>query len=183
MSPNVGASRKGSMSPPLRMGRHPRPYLPILLIGALACLVAGLTLPIMEVSNFWVFHGTYSILDGIALLFDQGDILIAVVVIAFSILVPAVKILALLGLWQRIRQGRHLSSRLPALLDGIGKWSMLDVFVVALLVFAAKTRTFADATVAPAVIPFIASIVLTIYCNRSIRQSLTARAANDAVSA
>lgn len=168
------------MLPSLSMGRHTRPYLPFLLIAALACLVAGLTLPIMEVSNFWIFHGTYSILDGIALLFNQGDILIALVVTCFSFLVPAAKIMALLGLWQRIRQGKHTSSRLPAFLDGIGKWSMLDVFVVALLVFAAKTTSFADATVAPAVIPFVVSIVLTIYCNRSIRQSLIA---DDAVSA
>jgi len=183
MSPNADASRRTSRSSSLSMSRHPRPYLPFLLIAALACLVAGLTLPIMEVSNFWVFHGTYSILDGIALLFTQGDMLIALVVIVFSILVPAAKILALLGLWRRIRQGKHMSSRLPALLDGIGKWSMLDVFVVALLVFAAKTSTFADATVAPAVVPFVGSIVLTVYCNRSIRQSLTALTADDAGSA
>ena len=170
------------MPPLLGLGSQPRRHLPFLLITALACLIAGLTLPIMEVSNFWIFHGTYSILDGIIVLLEQGDILIAVVIIAFSILVPALKIMALLGLWQRIRQGKHISSRLPALLDGMGKWSMLDVFVVALIVFTAKASTFADATVAPAVVPFIASIVLTIYCSRSIRQALAARAAEDSAS-
>ena len=92
------------MPPLLGRGSQPRRFLPFLLITALACLVAGLTLPIMEVSNFWIFHGTYSILDGIIVLLEQGDILIAAVIIAFSILVPALKIMALLGLWQQIRQ-------------------------------------------------------------------------------
>jgi len=67
-----------------------------------------------------------------------------------------------------------LSSRLPALLEAIGKWSMLDVFVVALIIFAAKASVLADANVAPAVIPFVTSIVLTIYCSRSINRELTA---------
>jgi paraquat-inducible protein A len=149
-------------------------HVPVLLVTALVCLVAGLTLPIMEVSNFWVFRGAYSIVDGIVVLIEQGDIFIAAVVAIFSVLLPTAKILGLLALWRRVDQGRHLSSRLPALLEAIGKWSMLDVFVVALMVFAAKASMLADANVAPAVIPFVASIVLTIYCSRSIKSELAA---------
>jgi len=148
--------------------------VPVLLVIALVCLVAGLTLPIMEVSNLWVFRGAYSIVDGIVVLIEQGDIFIAAVVAIFSVLLPTAKILGLLALWRRVDQGRHLSSRLPALLEAIGKWSMLDVFVVALMVFAAKASMLADANVAPAVIPFVASIVLTIYCSRSIKSELAA---------
>jgi paraquat-inducible protein A len=144
----------------------------MLLIAALACLVAGLTLPIMEVRNFWVFRGSYSIVDGIVVLIEQGDVPIAAVVAAFSVLLPMAKIVGLLVLWREVRRGRHLSSRLPALLEAIGKWSMLDVFVVALIVFAAKASMLADANVAPAVIPFVASIVLTLYCSRSIKRQL-----------
>jgi paraquat-inducible protein A len=151
-------------------GRH----VPVLLAAALLCLVAGLTLPIMEVSNLWVFRGSYSIVDGIVVLIEQGDIFIAAVIAVFSVLLPAAKILGLLVLWRRVGQGRHLSSRLPAVLEAIGKWSMLDVFVVALIVFAAKASMLADANVAPAVIPFVASIVLTIYCSRSIKGELAA---------
>jgi paraquat-inducible protein A len=151
-------------------------HVPLLLVTALVCLVAGLMLPIMEVRNFWVFRGSYSIVDGIIVLIEQGDMLIATFVAAFSVLLPVAKILGLLALWRRVRQGRHLSSRLPALLEAIGKWSMLDVFVVALIVFAAKASMLADANVAPAVIPFVASIVFTVYCSRSIKGKLTAAA-------
>lgn len=157
--------------------------LPLLLMAALACLVAGLTLPVMEVRHFWVFRGSYSIFDGILLLLHEGDILIASVITAFSIVVPALKIMVLLGVWQGMRRGRPVSGRLMAVLETIGKWSMLDVFVVALLVFSAKASTFVDATVQTAVVPFMASIFLTIYCTRRIRRGLAARALEDRLSA
>jgi paraquat-inducible protein A len=149
-------------------------HVPVLLVIALVCLVAGLTLPIMEVRNFWVFRGSYSIFDGIVVLIEQGDVLIAAVVAAFSVLLPTAKIVGLLALWRAVRRGRSHSSNLPALLEAVGKWSMLDVFVVALIVFAAKASMLADANVAPAVIPFVASIVLTFYCARSIKRQLAA---------
>lgn len=150
-------------------------YVPALLAIAVAALGLGLVLPIMEVRSFWIFHGTYSILDGIALLIRQGDIGIALLVIAFSIAVPVAKNLALLVVWWRWRDGRPVAHSVPVLLEAIGKWSMLDVFVVALLVFAAKTSAFADANVAPAVVPFTASIVLTMCAGRLTRRALAAQ--------
>ena len=165
------------MQPLPKPERGPARYVPLLVTIALACLGLGLSLPIMEVRNFWVFHGTYSILDGIVLLIGQGDMLIAMMVIAFSVLVPVAKNLALLALWWRWRDGSPVSHRLPGLLEAVGKWAMLDVFVVALLVFAVKTRSFADAAVAPAIVPFIASIGLTMACGRVMRLALAAQAA------
>ena len=146
--------------------------VPALLVCAFVCLLAGLTLPIMEVRNLWIFHGSYSIADGIRVLVQQGDLFIAAVVALFSVVMPTFKIVGLWALWWRARQGRHLSSRLPVILEAIGKWSMLDVFVVALLVFAAKVSMLADANVAPAVIPFVVSIVLTLYCSRWLKAKL-----------
>ncbi|MBL8661042.1 MAG: paraquat-inducible protein A [Rhodospirillales bacterium] len=156
--------------------RHGR-GVPVLVAAALICLGLGLTLPIMEVRNFWIFHGSYSILDGISMLIDQGDVLIAAIVVAFSVAAPAGKNLALLLLWWRWRGGKPVPRHLPSLLDAIGKWSMLDVFVVALLVFAAKTRAFADASVTPAIVPFMISIALTMYCSRKMRLALAEQAA------
>lgn len=150
-------------------------HLPILLLVALACLVAGLTLPIIEVRNFMVFSGSYSILGAVGLLLEDGDYLVGGIIAAFSVLLPLVKICALLALWWLMRQGRTPSSRLPAFIDAISKWSMLDVLVIALVVFAAKASIFVDAEVAWAVVPFLASIALTIYCARAIRSRLALR--------
>lgn len=156
---------------------HAGIHIPLLLMCALVCLVVGLVTPIMEVRNLWVFHGAYSIVDGVLILIDQGDLVIAAILAAFSILLPIGKILVLMVLWRRLRLGVPKSSRLPALLETIGKWSMLDVFVVALVVVIAKTSFVADASFGSAIGPFIAAIVLTVYCARIVRQGFDASTA------
>lgn len=149
-------------------------HLPVLLFVASVCLVLGLSVPIIEVRNFLFFSGSYSIVEAVWLLLEEGDYLVGVIVAAFSILLPAVKIGALLVMWLMMWRGRSPSRRLPALIDSIGKWSMLDVLVIALVVFAAKASAFVDAEVAWAILPFMASIALTIYCARAIKHRLDA---------
>jgi paraquat-inducible protein A len=68
----------------------------------------------------------------------------------------------------RLRQGAPAPLRLIAAVESFGKWSMLDVFVVALVIFALKAGSFTDATTAPAVYSFIAAILLTAYGSRTI---------------
>ena len=164
----AGPSSRATRTAPL--GRH----LPVLLVVAFACLIAGLTLPIMEVRELWVFRGTYSILGGIALLIREGEVFTGAILFAFSVLLPAAKILVLIATWGRMRRGIRPSARLPAFLEAIGKWSMLDVLVIALIVFAAKASALIDAEVALAVFPFVASIALTLYCARAIKTALAA---------
>lgn len=157
----------------LSLGLH----IPVLLTVALVCLLAGLLMPIMEVRNLWIFHGSYSIIDGVIILVEEGDILIAVILTVFSIVMPMVKIVVLLLLWRRLQAGSLTSSRLPALFEAIGKWSMLDVFVVAVVIVVAKASALADASIGPAVLPFTAAVGLTVYCARQIRRNLYDQAA------
>ena len=102
-----------------------------LLAGALALLAAGLTLPILEVEAFLLFRDPVSILDGVALLWQDGEWLVASIVLAFSAVFPTAKIAAALGLWIRLRRKHRVAPRWARLLAAIGRWSMLDVFVVA----------------------------------------------------
>ena len=155
-----------------RIGAH----IPVLLVIALTCLVAGLTFPIMVVRQFWVFEGTYSILGGIGLLLREGEVFTGGLLLAFSVLLPAFKIIGLFVTWLGLRRGKRAPHRLAAFLETVGKWSMLDVLVVALIVFAAKAGSLVDAEVAPAIVPFVASILVTLYCARSIRLALPERA-------
>jgi hypothetical protein len=81
---------------------------------------------------------TYSVLSGIVSLLEQGDALIALVLLAFSVVVPVGKLIVVR---LAIREStRHSVS--PALLRAVAlasKYSMVDVFVIALLVVASKT--------------------------------------------
>ncbi len=79
----------------------------------------------------------------------------------FSVVFPAVKLLLLFLIWnledtQSMRHRRNLKW-----LATYSKWSMLDVFVVALLVVTVKLGALAQAKVEFGLYAFAASVILT----------------------
>lgn len=142
--------------------------IPVLLAAAAVCLGVGVTWPIMRATQFILFTRSFSILDVIRTLMSDGDWTLAGIILGFSIVVPLLKIGALAMAWLRLRQGVSPPPRLMAAVGTLGKWAMLDVFVLALVVFALKARSFGDATATPALYPFIAAVLLTAYCSHAI---------------
>lgn len=153
-------------------------FVPLLLAAAAGSLFAGLTLPIMQVSSWIFFSEPFSILSGLELLVEEEDYLLAAIIGTFSVLFPSLKILVLLVIWGQLFASRGAPGWLAAL-ETLGKWSMLDVFVVALLIFAAKVSLFADADPEPAVGWFTASVILTGLAGRTVRRSAVALASRD----
>jgi len=138
------------------------------LIAALGLLAAGVALPILTVRRFVLLAEPVSILDGLALLARDGEWLVAGLVLAFSVVFPAGKILAALAAWVRLRRGGRPPAWIVAGLPALGRWSMLDVFVVALIVFSIKASALGEASVEAAVIPFLAAVGLTALATRTI---------------
>ena len=78
------------------------------------------------------FDKTQSIVGTARELYDNGDTLVAVLIVLFSVIVPAFKALVLgLALCPLAPRWRH---RLAAVADASGKWSMADVFVIAIFI-------------------------------------------------
>jgi paraquat-inducible protein A len=92
----------------------------------------------------------------------------AAIIVVFSIVLPAAKIAALFVCWIRLQQGASVSPGLLSLVDQLGRWAMLDVLVVALVIVLLKSGSFTDATIAPAIYPFLAAIFLTAYSSRAV---------------
>jgi paraquat-inducible protein A len=92
-------------------------------------------------------------------------------VFAASILVPVVKLGALAFLV--VSAMRHSAwrprarTRLYRALEVIGHWSMLDVFVVALLTAVVQLGQFARVAPGPAVLPFAGVVILTMLASAS----------------
>ena len=123
---------------------HPRRQeVPLLILLALVILTAGLSLPILTVEKtvFWRhWENHYSVFIGVAELAKHGDWLLAVIVFFFSMVFPYAKLLALILLWfRKLTQAQR--TRTLHWLGMLGKWSMLDVFAVAMLVVAAKLKS------------------------------------------
>ena len=134
-----------------------------MLVAALILLVPANFLPIMEIQ---VTRGSHSstILGGISSLASGGMWGIAVIVFVASVLVPIAKIGGLGWLiWlSRRQQGSRGAMRIFRFIDFIGRWSMLDIFLVALLAGLIRFGSLARVSPGPAAPAFAAAVILTI---------------------
>lgn len=89
---------------------------------------------------------TFSVLGGLRQLWSDGDHFLACLIMVFSIVFPAIKILLILKTFHaKLNNGIHSGSRTVfRYLSMLGKWSMLDVFVLALLVVLVKRFSTED---------------------------------------
>lgn len=113
-----------------------------LVLVSLALLFAGAVTPLLTTERFYFFSNTFTLASGLRQLVANDEFLIATVVGLFSLCVPVVKAVVL---WAAAgRQGSH--GPLLTLADRFGKWSMLEVFIAALVIVALKLGPVVDAT-------------------------------------
>ena len=143
--------------------RHPVRGMVVnsLLLGALLLLLYALHAPILTLEKFYFFSTTTSLLSALRQLAAEAEWGLFVLIGLFSVVFPIVKILLLFLVWnddtaQGAAHRRHLGW-----LATYSKWSMLDVFVVALLVVSVKLGALAEAHVGVGIYAFAASVVLT----------------------
>ncbi len=160
---------------PVVMQREVRAFLiSICTLGAAACLVLGLTQPVIKFTHLYFWADTHSILSILSALWAGGEIFLAAVIFVFSIVFPALKLVYIamagtLSTFDPAWRGRWFRR-----VGWLGKWSMLDVLVLALLVFYAKAAQFADAVSLPGVYFFAGSVFLTMAAYSLIGADATA---------
>ena len=156
---------------------HPgRRDVPVWIGAALVVLVAGLSLPILTVEKtiFWRhWENHYSVFVGVIELAKSGDWLLSVILFFFSMVFPFAKLFSLAVLWYRKLSEADRAKTLRWL-EALGKWSMLDVFVVAILIVAAKLRDLTQVQPRIGVYLFglaiILSMLITTRVNRLARR-------------
>ena len=139
-----------------------------MLALALPLLVAGLTMPAISITHLMVFTDTYSIAGTVLSLWSGGKYALFALVAFFSLLFPSMKILIALWAWYDGDDDR--TRRLCTLFAVVSKWSMLDVFIVALTVLAIEGSLFTAADIHLGVVFFaVAVIASTIALQRVAR--------------
>ncbi|WP_346778762.1 paraquat-inducible protein A [Burkholderia sp. Ac-20353] len=135
-----------------------------LLIAAAILYIPANLLPIMRTSSI-VGSQEDTIMSGVVLFWVSGDWPLAVVVFVASILVPMLKLGVLLLLVisaQRRSAWRPMQrTRLFRIVEHIGRWSMLDIFVVTLTVALVHFRSLAIITAGPGALAFGSVVILT----------------------
>lgn len=144
-----------------------------MLISA-GLLVTGLSLPLMKVQKMIFWKNDYSVLTGIVGLIKDDQFLLAAVLFFFSMVFPFVKLGALLVLWfVPMREAK--SKALLRWLGVLGKWSMLDVFAVSILIVLVKLGPLAKIDPQPGLyffcIAILASMTTTMYVERLARRA------------
>lgn len=108
----------------------------VLLAFALIFLPLGLALPVLETTRLWVFKSSYSLLDTVQALLDEGELALGLLIALFSLITPAVKACAVIAL--HLRAAGSGAGALARWVERLGKWSLTDVLVVALLIVLAS---------------------------------------------
>jgi paraquat-inducible protein A len=140
------------------------------LIAAMALYVPANALPIMYTSSLFGSQDD-TIMSGVLFLWEDGSWYLALIVFVASILVPLAKIIGLVVLLASVQLGwgrrRAERARLYRLVESIGRWSMLDIFVVALLVSVVQLTALASVRAGPAALAFASVVVLTMCAAQS----------------
>ena len=154
----------------VRRWRHPNAlagraaafWIGPLAAANLALLVVAWFLPIMTLTKFWFWSDRVSLWETAAGLLHQGEILLFLIVAGFSMVFPAAKLLTAGWVWARVDAASPRGSRAVRLMEALGRWSMIDVFVVALIVVAVKVSLVTDVGVHSGVYAFAAAATLSI---------------------
>jgi len=156
-----------------RCGRTLHASKPFAVQRTWACVVAAAvlyvpanTLPVMVTDNA-LLHEEHTLVGGIHQLWVEGSWMLAIIVFIASIAVPVLKI-GVLGMlawtvrhapaWRRLER-----ARLYRLIDVVGHWSMLDVYVVAVLAATVRFGPIANVAAGPGLLAFAAVVILTLF--------------------
>lgn len=135
-----------------------------LLITATIFYIPANVYPIMTTTNFGQEKNS-TIMGGVLDLIQHGSWPIALVIFIASILVPIGKLLVLSWLCLTVNNAHKLSQlarlKLYRITEFIGRWSMVDVFVVAILVALIHAGDLISVTPGPAALAFASVVVLT----------------------
>jgi len=122
----------------------------------------GILLPIMRLERMG-YHNESSILDGTITLLSKGHLWVGIVVLVCSVVLPAAKLVALLVLTSgdAILRRSHRAWVYRAV-EFTGRWGMLDVLAVAVLVAAVKLGESIEITPGPGAAAFTAVVILSL---------------------
>lgn len=141
-----------------------------LIAAAVLLYIPANLLPMMTTASL-LGSQEDTIMSGVVFLWTSGSWPLAAVVFFASVMVPMLKILALIYLTasaqRRSRQNLLQRTRLYRLVEFVGRWSMLDIYVITILSALVQFQGLATIQAGPAAVAFGAVVVLTMFAAMS----------------
>ena len=149
---------------------YPRKYgIPSTLVISAVLLITGLLLPCITLKELVFWKSTFSVLTGIQSLFTEGHFILGIIIVLFSVLFPFFKLIVLSVLWY-LPLGETQRNSYIHWLGILGKWSMLDVFVVAITIVITKLSGLAHAEPRIGIYFFFGAILLAMIATERIEK-------------
>jgi paraquat-inducible protein A len=135
-----------------------------LLLGAAILYIPANLLPVMYTHSLFGKEDD-TIISGVVYFWNSGSPALAAIIFIASIVVPVLKLAALSLLaftsQRRSRWRPYQRTVLYRLVEFVGRWSMLDIFVITLTVALVRFSSLAVITAGPGALAFCAVVVLT----------------------
>jgi paraquat-inducible protein A len=147
----------------------------IFLVTALILYLPANLLPIMTTSQMGK-ETVGTIAGGVVLLWEQGSYMIAVIILVASLIVPIAKFIALFALFLSKQLGIYRDPQnriiIYRAIEFVGRWSMVDVFVVAFLASLIQMGNLMSVYPGPAALAFAGMVFFSMLAANSIDPKL-----------
>ena len=135
--------------------------LSLTIMAATVCLVLGVTMPIIKLDQLYIFTDQHSLVSIVSALYQDDELFLSGIIVIFSVFIPVLKLVYLLAAATIPEDDELGRAQILKRMEWLGKWSMLDVLILALMIFYTKSSGIADAASQPGIYLFTASVVLT----------------------
>jgi paraquat-inducible protein A len=146
--------------------------IPFLIGVAVVLFGTGVFFPFFHVTKFWVFESGVSVVGGIITLFQESEYFLFAVLSLFTLVFPCIKLGLLAIVWMEREHDLAKVRRLHGWVESLGKWSMLDVFVVAILIVAMKSAAVAEIHIGSGLYLFTFSVIATQFASAWVARHL-----------
>ena len=143
-------------------------YLRWILLLSSVLLLVGFFTPMLTITKLVFFDHSFSIMSGIAQLWRDQQFFLFVVIGGFSVLLPLAKIMVLFKLLSPNTHHPEYGKKLLHLMHDYGRWAMLDVMVVALLIMAVKLGAIASIHIHAGLYIFSAAVILIMLITQQV---------------
>lgn len=141
--------------------------LGLILVASLAALIVGLLLPAITVRSLFITQN-FSLVESVLAFLEQGDWFLFAITFLFSIAFPVVKIVTGIALWFFLDATSVYARPVLGWLAAFSKWSMLDVFIIALIVLVADGRLLSSADIQIGAIVFSVAVLVSTWATRRL---------------
>jgi len=149
------------------------PLLPVIalrwiLLITTGLFITGLFTPMLTLTKLMFFENSFSIIAGVQQLWLDGQYLLFVLIGSFSIVLPLAKIALLFNLLSPSPKESARRKKLLHLMHDYGRWAMLDVMVVAMLIMTVKLDAVASIQIHNGLYIFAAAVLLIMLLTQQV---------------